>query len=88
MGAKRFRHAFIERMQSKRSKGRKPSFKALDIDQFGLAGSPVNDSKQALHTSVHFGASLWMGRRGKLDGALALRQSHDCRPNCRAQEFN
>ena len=32
-------------------------------------------------------ASIWMGRRGNLDGESVSRRSHDCRADCRAQEF-
>ncbi len=32
-------------------------------------------------------ASIWMGRRGNLDGESVSRRSNDCRADCRAQEF-
>ncbi|MCP1838243.1 hypothetical protein ACVIHI_000386 [Bradyrhizobium sp. USDA 4524] len=32
-------------------------------------------------------ASIWMGRRGNLDGESVSRRSDDCRADCRAQEF-
>ncbi|MGY3573027.1 hypothetical protein ACVMB1_000231 [Bradyrhizobium sp. USDA 4504] len=37
--------------------------------------------------SVHCSASIWMGRRGNLDGESVSRRSDDCRADCRAQEF-
>jgi hypothetical protein len=74
----------------------KPSFlSAIRPTQFNY---PVDILGKWLGTKYRFvqryrsgfpecSASIWMGRRGNLDGESVSRRSNDCRADCRAQEF-